>query len=75
MYYSRSEHSLAKVGTADTQPSQRLLFRSKAAQIACEVGFLHRRLSFAELQSQARLLLDRLQLLGDGGREAAGRRD
>ena len=73
LYGSQGVEKLAeaKVGTADTQPSQRLLFRSKAAQIACEVGFLHRRLSFAELQSQARLLLDRLQLLGDG----AGRRD
>ena len=43
--------------------------------MACEVGFLRRRLSFAAVQGQARLLLDRLQLLGDGAREAAGRRD
>ena len=63
------------MGRAGTQPSQRLLFKSKAAQMACEVGFLHRRLSFADVQSQARLLLDCLQLLGDGAREAAGRRD
>ena len=41
--------------------------------MACEVGFLRRRLSFAAVQGQARLLLDRL--LGDGAREAAGRRD
>ena len=77
LYGSQGVEKLAeaKVGTADTQPSQRLLFRSKAAQIASEVGFLHRRLSFADVQSQARLLLDRLQLLGDGAREAAGRRD
>ena len=32
-------------------------------------------LSFAAVQGQSRLLLDRLQLLGDGAREAAGRRD
>ena len=45
---------------------------SRAAQMACEVGFLRRRLSFAAVQSQARLLL--LQLQGDGAREAAGQR-
>ena len=49
--------------------------KSKAAQMAGEVGFLRRRLSFAAVQGQSRLLLDRLQLLGDGAREAAGRRD
>ena len=65
----------AKVGRAGTQPSQCLLFKSRAAQMASEVGFLRRRLSFAAVQGQARLLLDRLQLLGDGAREAAGRRD
>ena len=49
LYGSQGVEKLAeaKVGTADTKPSQRLLFRSKAAQMACEVGFLHRRLSFA----------------------------
>ena len=77
LYGSQGVEKLAeaKVGRADTQPSQRLLFRLKAAQMACKVGFLHRRLSFADVQSRARLLLDRLQLLGDGAREAAGRRD
>ena len=62
----------ARVGRVDTLPSQGLIFKSKAAQMACEVGFLRRRLSFAAVESQARLLL--LQLLGDGAREAAGRR-
>merc|ERR550519_3108886 len=62
----------AKVGTAGTQPSQCLLFKSRAAQMACEVGFLRRRLSFAAVQGQARLPL--LQLQGDGAREAAGQR-
>ena len=60
---------------ADTMPGQTLIFKSKAAQMAGEVGFLRQRLSFAAVQGQARLLLDRLQLLGDGAREAAGRRD
>ena len=78
---SEEVHSLvqklaeARVGRADTLASQSLLFKSKAAQMASEVGFLRRRLSFAAVQSHARLLLDRLQLLGDGAREAAGRRD
>ena len=77
LYGSQGVEKLAeaKVGTADTQPSQRLLFRSKAAQMACKVGFLHRRLSFAAVQSQARIFLDCLQLLGDGAGEVAGRRD
>ena len=60
----------ARVGRVDTLPSQGLIFKSKAAQMACEVGFLRRRLSFAAVESQARLLL--LQLLGDGAQEAAG---
>ena len=66
LYGSQGVEKLAeaKVGTADTQPSQRLLFRSKAAQMACEVGFLHRRLSFADVQSQARLLLT-IYLVGE----------
>ena len=78
---SEEVHSLvqklaeARVGRADTLPSQALLLKSKAAQMASEVGFLRRRLSFAAVQGQARLLLDRLQLLGDGAREAAGRRE
>ena len=62
----------ARVGRVDTLPSQGLIFKTRAAQMACEVGFLRRRLSFAAVESQARLLL--LQLLGDGAREAAGRR-
>ena len=65
----------ARVAKADTMPGQSLIFKSKAAQMAGEVGFLRRRLSFAAVQGQSRLLLDRLQLLGDGAREAAGRRD
>ena len=65
----------ARVRRADTLPGQSLMFKSKAAQMASEVGFLRRRLSFAAIQGQARLLLDRLQLLGDGAREAAGRRE
>ena len=45
------------------------------AQLASEVGFLWQRLSFAAVQGQARLLFDRLQLLGDGAQEADGWRE
>ena len=38
----RNWQTEAKVGRAGTQPNQRLLFKSKAAQMACEVGFLRR---------------------------------
>ena len=57
------------------QPGNRSLFKSEAAQLAGEVAFLRRRLSLTAVQSQARLLVDRLQLLGDGSREAGRRRD
>ena len=65
----------ARVRQVDTLPGQSLISKSKAAQMASEVGFLRRRLSFAAVQGQARLLLDRLKLLGDGAREADGRRE
>ena len=39
------------------------------------VGFVRRRLSYTAVQQQARLLLDRLQLLGEGANAAAVRRD
>ena len=57
---------LKKVRRADTLPGQSLISKSKAAQLASEVGFLRRRLSFASVQGHARLLLDPLLLLGDG---------
>ena len=65
----------AKVKLADTQPGHRPLFQSKEAQLASQVGFIRRKLSFTAVQQQARLLLDRLQLLGDGAREAGRRRE
>ena len=39
---------------------------AEEAQLAAEVAFVRRRLSFTAVQQQARLLLDRLQLLGEG---------
>ena len=65
----------AKVNKIATEPGNRHLFRSREAQLASEVAFLRRRLSFTAVQQQSRLLLDRLQLLGEGSREAARRRD
>ena len=66
----------AKVQRAGTQPGRsRLLFKSREAQLAEEVAFIRRRLSFTAVQQQARLILDRLQLLGEGASEAARRRD
>ena len=41
----------ARVGRVDTLPSQGLIFKSRAAQMACEVGFLWRRLFFAAVES------------------------
>ena len=65
----------AKVSKAATEPGNRQIFRSREAQLAGEVAYLRRRLSFTAVQQQSRLLLDRLQLLGDGSRDAARRRD
>jgi hypothetical protein len=42
-----------------------------AAVLSCVIC----QLSFLAVQQQQRLLLSRLQLLGDGAKEAAGRRD
>ena len=63
----------AKVNKIAIEPGNRHLFRSREAQLASEVAFLRRRLSFTAVQLQSRLLLDRLQLLGEGSREAARR--
>ena len=65
----------AKVQRAATLPGRHLLFKSREAQLAGEVAFVRRRLSFTSVQQQARLLLDRLQLLGEGAGEAARRRE
>ena len=65
----------AKVTRAATLPGHHPLFQSRAAQLSSQVAYMRRKLSFTAVQSQARLLLDRLQLLGDGSNEAARRRD
>ena len=65
----------AKTELADTLPGHRPLFESKAALLSSEVGYLRRRLSFTAVQEQSKLLLDRMQLLGDGAKEARRRRE
>ena len=59
---------------ADLQPEPRGIPMSRAAQLAGLVGYVRRRLSHCAVQQQARLLLDRLHLLGEGADRAAGRR-
>ena len=65
----------ARVQRADTLPGHRGLFKSREAELASQVSSVRRQLSFTAVREQARLLLDRLQLLGDGAKEAASRRD
>ena len=49
--------------------------RSREAQLASLVSWVRRQLSFLAVQQQQRLLLGRLQQLGEGAMEAARRRD
>ena len=65
----------ARLAVAPTQAGRHGPSRSREAELASLVGYLRRSLSFTAVQQQARLLLDRLQLLGDGASEAARRRD
>ena len=59
----------------DQQPGRKGPAKSKVARMAALVSWVRRQLSFLAVQQQQRLLLGRLQLLGDGAKEAAGRRD
>jgi hypothetical protein len=47
----------------------------REAKLAGLGGYVRRQLSFTAVQQQQRLLLDRLELLGDGAKQAARRRD
>ena len=64
-----------RLDVVDQQPGRRGPPRSREAQLASLVGYVRRQLSFTAVQQQARLLLDRLQLLGEGATEAARRRE
>ena len=64
----------ARLLVADLQPGRRRPQKSKEAERAALVGYIRRQLSFTAVQQQSKLLLDRLQLLGDGVAEAERRR-
>ena len=59
---------------ADLQPGRRRPQKSREAERAALVGQIRRQLAFKAVQQQSKLLLDRLQLLGDGAVEAERRR-
>ena len=65
----------SRLAILDTQPGPRGRAVSSEAKLASLVSWVRRQLSFLAVQQQQRLLLGRLQLLGDGTREAANRRD
>ena len=59
---------------ADLHLGRRRPQRSKEAERAALVRQIRRQLAFTAVQQQSKLLLDRLQLLGDGATEAERRR-
>ena len=48
---------------------------SDVAQLAAYMCYVRRQLSIAAVREQARMLLERLQLLGDGSADATKRRE
>ena len=78
---SESIHSMVQrvaeawLEVADFQPGVRGAPKSRAAQVAGLVGHVKRNLSISTVKQTSRLLLDRLQPLGEGAAEAAARRD
>ena len=67
--------AVARLEIANLQPEHRQVVKSREAELSGLVSFVRRQLSFTAAQQQAKLLLDRLQLLGPGAAEAAARRD
>ena len=67
--------ALARYEILDQLPGRQGVPKSREAGLAVLVSWVRRQLSFLAVQQQSRLLLDRLQLLGDGAREAAVRWD
>ena len=65
----------SRLEVAETQPGRRGPSKSRAAELANYVSYVRRQLSFTAVQQQAKLLLDRLQLIGDGASDAARRRE
>ena len=60
---------------AGMQPGRQGPPKSDAAQLAALVSYVRRQLSVTAVREQARMLLERLQLLGDGSTDAARRRE
>ena len=60
---------------AGMQPGRRGPPRSQAAELAALVSHARRQLSITAVREQAKLLLERLQILGEGTAEAARRRE
>ena len=60
---------------AGMQPGRRGPPRSQAAELAALVSFARRQLSITAVREQAKLILERLQILGEGTAEAARRRE
>ena len=58
----------------EMQPGRRGPPKSDVAQLAALVSYVRRQLSITAVREQARMLLERLQLLGDGSADAARRR-
>ena len=63
-----------RLNLKDTLPNQRRMARTREAERAGLVAYVRRALSLTAVKQQARLLLDRLRLLGDGAVEAGKRR-
>ena len=59
----------ARIATAETLPGQRRPTRSRTAEKAGLVSYTRRSLSVTAVRAQAKFLLDRLRLLGDGAAE------
>ena len=65
----------SRLDRLDTLPGRGHQRKSRAAQLSALVADVRRQLSFCSVKQQARLLLDRLCLIGDGANEAGRRRD
>ena len=65
----------SRLELAGTLPGRRVRQRSRAAELSALVTDVRQQLSLCAVKQQARLLLDRLCILGDGATEAGRRRD
>ena len=67
--------AFSRLLVAGMQPGRRGPPRSQAAELAALVSHARRQLSITAVREQAKLLLERLQILGEGTAEAARRRE